>query len=353
MGTHVLMQSMSLAAEHEGGGRGVVDLVIELVAAFIEAIGPEAALLQFLQGLSDVAGSHDGKVFERSGCGFRYCFGYAGGTAFGNDYCVRPCRMRGSYDGSQIVRIFDAVEDHHQLRGFANGFKIGIAVLGRECDHSLVVGLRRCPIQRRARLKAYQRTVAAAQVDEFLNARTAGSARDQHVIQMPPRAQGFANRMNACDDVHQSRLRVLAAGYWEFMSESPEVFELAIAVAPADIDQLGHVNNVTYVRWVQDAAVAHWTSAAPAADQAQLFWVVVRHEVDYKRPAVLGDRVVARTWVGTASRIRFERHTEIVRASDRTLLAKALTIWCPMDAQTGKPAAVSAEVRARFSVASK
>jgi acyl-CoA thioester hydrolase len=159
--------------------------------------------------------------------------------------------------------------------------------------------------------------------------------------------------MNACDDVHQSRLRVLAAGYWEFMSESPEVFELAIAVAPADIDQLGHVNNVTYVRWVQDAAVAHWTSAAPAADQAQLFWVVVRHEVDYKRPAVLGDRVVARTWVGTASRIRFERHTEIVRASDRTLLAKALTIWCPMDAQTGKPAAVSAEVRARFSVASK
>jgi acyl-CoA thioester hydrolase len=134
------------------------------------------------------------------------------------------------------------------------------------------------------------------------------------------------------------------------MNEPREVYELAIAVAPDDIDQLGHVNNVTYVRWVQDAAVAHWTAAASAADRAMLFWVVVRHEIDYKRPAVPGDTVIARTWVGTASRIRFERHTEILRERDRCVLARALTVWCPMDAQTGKPAAVSAEVRARFSV---
>jgi acyl-CoA thioester hydrolase len=134
------------------------------------------------------------------------------------------------------------------------------------------------------------------------------------------------------------------------MSKPREVFEVATTVVPADIDQLGHVNNVTYVRWVQDAAVAHWTTAATAADHAQLFWVVVRHEIDYKRPAVLGDHIVVRTWVGTASRIRFERHTEILRAGDGAVLAQALTVWCPMDARTGKPTAVSAEVRARFSV---
>jgi acyl-CoA thioester hydrolase len=133
------------------------------------------------------------------------------------------------------------------------------------------------------------------------------------------------------------------------MDEAREIYELAIAVEPGDIDQLGHVNNVTYLRWVQDAAVAHWTSVASAADQAGLFWVVVRHEIDYKRPAVLGDRVIARTWVGKASRIRFERHTEILCAGDHVVLARALTVWCPMDAQTRKPAAVSAEVRARFS----
>jgi len=136
------------------------------------------------------------------------------------------------------------------------------------------------------------------------------------------------------------------------MSQSPEVFELAIAVEPADIDQLGHVNNVTYVRWVQDIAVAHWTSAATAADQEKLLWVVVRHEIDYKRAAFLRDAIMARTWVGQATRATFERHTEILRARDRTLLARARTVWCPIDAVTLRPTAVNAEVRARFSVGS-
>ena len=134
------------------------------------------------------------------------------------------------------------------------------------------------------------------------------------------------------------------------MSPAVEAFELAIEVKPADIDQLGHVNNVTYLRWVQEAAVAHWTAVAPAVDQAKLLWVVVRHEIDYKQAAFLGDGIIARTWVGSASRIRFERFTELLRARDRSLLAQARTLWCPIDARTGKPASVSPEVRACFSV---
>jgi acyl-CoA thioester hydrolase len=129
----------------------------------------------------------------------------------------------------------------------------------------------------------------------------------------------------------------------------PAAFELPLAVQPADIDGLGHVNNVIYLRWVQEAAVAHWNALAPEADREKLRWVVLRHEIDYKQAARLGEAIVARTWVGAATRLRFERHTELLRASDRTLLAKALTIWCPIDAETGRPAAVSAEVRARFS----
>jgi acyl-CoA thioester hydrolase len=128
---------------------------------------------------------------------------------------------------------------------------------------------------------------------------------------------------------------------------------MAIAVEPADIDELGHVNNVVYLRWVQDIAVAHWKAAASAADQATLRWIVVRHEIDYKQPARLGDGVLARTWVGAATRIRFERHTELLRAGDGVLLAKALTVWCPIDAVTGKLASVSPEVRAAFSAADK
>lgn len=132
------------------------------------------------------------------------------------------------------------------------------------------------------------------------------------------------------------------------MTPAPEVFELPIQVAAEDIDLQGHVNNVTYVRWVQDVAVAHWFARAPLPDQQKLTWVVVRHEIDYKHPALPGDLITARTWVGAARRIVFERHTEIVRTSDGTLLAKARTLWCPIDTSTGKPTAVSPEVRRRF-----
>jgi acyl-CoA thioester hydrolase len=134
------------------------------------------------------------------------------------------------------------------------------------------------------------------------------------------------------------------------MSPASGAFEIALAVEPADVDQLGHVNNVTYVRWVQDAAVAHWQAVASAADQAKVRWIVLRHEIDYLRQAFQGDGIIARTWVGSASRVRFERFTELLRAGDRTPLAKARTLWCPIDAEKHRPVAVSADVRARFSV---
>ena len=133
------------------------------------------------------------------------------------------------------------------------------------------------------------------------------------------------------------------------MSEATR-FELPIRVEEADIDALGHVNNVTYVRWVQDAAVAHWMAAAPAGEQAALRWIVLRHEIDYRQAAHWGDEIVARTWVGTATRLRFERHTECLRVRDGCVLARARTVWCPIDAGTRRPAPVSDEVRSRFSV---
>ncbi len=127
-------------------------------------------------------------------------------------------------------------------------------------------------------------------------------------------------------------------------------FHVRIMVDPSDIDQLGHVNNIVYLRWIQEVAIAHWNAVAPTADQQSLFWVVVRHEIDYKRPAFLGDEIIAFTWVGSATRRTFERHTEIVRASDRRVLARSLTLWCPMDVKTGRPTDVSDEVRDLFSI---
>jgi acyl-CoA thioester hydrolase len=135
------------------------------------------------------------------------------------------------------------------------------------------------------------------------------------------------------------------------VSNTVERYRLRIAVRPDDIDQLGHVNNVVYLRWVQDAAVAHWHAAADPQDQARLFWVVVRHEIDYLRPAFAGDDVVAVTWVGATVDRNFERLTELQREKDSKVLARARTVWCPMDRTTGRPTDVREEVRSRFSVA--
>jgi acyl-CoA thioester hydrolase len=127
-------------------------------------------------------------------------------------------------------------------------------------------------------------------------------------------------------------------------------FDQVIRVEAADIDVLGHVNNIVYLRWVQDIAVAHWRAVAAAEHQAELAWLVVRHEIDYKHPALLGEEVLLRTWVGKAEGLRFERHTEVIRHADGRLLARARTVWCPVDTRTGRLRRVPDAVRAQFAL---
>ena len=130
---------------------------------------------------------------------------------------------------------------------------------------------------------------------------------------------------------------------------SAAVFEMTVPVLAGDIDEQNHVNNTVYLRWVQDVAVAHWRAIASSDAQKTIGWVVLRHEIDYKAPATLSDEIVLRTWVGKATRVTFERFTEIRRKSDGQLLSTARTLWCPISTQIGRPVRVSAEVRAKFS----
>ena len=119
------------------------------------------------------------------------------------------------------------------------------------------------------------------------------------------------------------------------MSSAP--FEMTLSVMPGDIDEQNHVNNTVYLRWVQEVATAHWEAIASSEAQEGIGWVVLRHEIDYKTPACLGDDIVLRTWVGKATRLTFERFTEIRRSSDGQLLSSARTLWCP-DKRANRPA---------------
>ena len=131
--------------------------------------------------------------------------------------------------------------------------------------------------------------------------------------------------------------------------ESPiPPFELNISINASDIDELGHVNNVVYLSWVQDVAVAHWAFLTTSEHRAQFVWVALRHEIDYAAPALLGDAITARTWTGTVRGLRCHRHTEIIRTEDRKVLAVASTQWCPLDRATGRPARLHAAIAAYF-----
>jgi len=126
------------------------------------------------------------------------------------------------------------------------------------------------------------------------------------------------------------------------------VFELPIVAGDADIDELGHVNNAVWVQWIQTVAVAHWAAVADAAHADAYFWVVVRHEIDYLRAAVAGDRIVARTWVGEAPKgARFDRHMEFI-GTDGKVCVRAKTQWAIIDKASGRPIRVPPDVIAPF-----
>ncbi len=124
-------------------------------------------------------------------------------------------------------------------------------------------------------------------------------------------------------------------------------YSISVTAQAADIDELGHVNNIVYLRWVQDVATAHWRAVARAADIDRFIWVVTRHEIDYLRATLVGEALTLTTWVGTPRGARFDRFVEIIGA-DGTLRARATTIWALVDTHSNRAVRVPVEVAAPF-----
>jgi acyl-CoA thioester hydrolase len=125
-------------------------------------------------------------------------------------------------------------------------------------------------------------------------------------------------------------------------------FERSFTASAADIDELGHVNNAVWVRWIQQIATAHWQDRADPIDVARYIWVVTRHEIDYLRPLLEGGTVLGRTWIEDAPRgARFDRLVAFTGA-DGQALVQARTTWAIIDKEKGRPIRVPAALAARF-----
>jgi acyl-CoA thioester hydrolase len=132
--------------------------------------------------------------------------------------------------------------------------------------------------------------------------------------------------------------------------EAPSyAFSHVFSVAESDIDQLGHANNVAYVRWVQDVAAAHWHRLYPLTETLPpQVWVVQEHRVRYLRSAYAGEELRISTWVADVKGASSKRLTRIERVVDGQLLCAAETQWVLLDASSGRPVRVPGEVAERL-----
>jgi acyl-CoA thioester hydrolase len=125
-------------------------------------------------------------------------------------------------------------------------------------------------------------------------------------------------------------------------------FTLTITPAADDIDELGHVNNAVWVRWIQDVATAHWNAVASPAHLDAYVWVVTRHEIDFLGNVGAGDAVTARTWISDQPKgARFDRNMEFADAGGR-IIVRAKTTWALIERATGKVRRVPPEVSQPF-----
>jgi acyl-CoA thioester hydrolase len=124
----------------------------------------------------------------------------------------------------------------------------------------------------------------------------------------------------------------------------------AVPIDPADIDFMGHVNNASYLKWVQDAVIDHWRSIAPPDAIAQHLWVALKHEITYRRPTFLGDDVIATVLLEKVQGARAFYETIIRRGEE--VLAEVRSSWCCLVAETLRPARLAREIVERFFVTS-
>ena len=134
------------------------------------------------------------------------------------------------------------------------------------------------------------------------------------------------------------------------MTNTKRVYTRSFTIPADAIDVNGHVNNVTYVQWMQDIAVEHYEAIGgiDPMREAGAIWVVREHWIEYLLPAFAGEEIEIRTWVENVRRVRSLRKYEFVRKSDGKTLVRGETDWVFVDAVTGTPRAIPEEVARVF-----
>ncbi len=127
-----------------------------------------------------------------------------------------------------------------------------------------------------------------------------------------------------------------------------QVFKKTITVSKEDLDDLNHVNNVRYVQWVQDIAKEHWLTYVSKEILETYSWFLVNHFIEYKSQALLGDKLLIKTYVPKVEGVSTIRHVEITNLETNQLIVNSKAKWCLINSKTQRPARITSEIAELF-----
>jgi len=127
-----------------------------------------------------------------------------------------------------------------------------------------------------------------------------------------------------------------------------QVFKKTITVSKEDLDDLNHVNNVRYVQWVQDIAKEHWLTYVSKEILETYSWFLVNHFIEYKSQALLGDKLLIKTYVPKVEGVSTIRHVEITNSETNQLIVNSKAKWCLINSKTQRPARITSEIAELF-----
>jgi acyl-CoA thioester hydrolase len=110
----------------------------------------------------------------------------------------------------------------------------------------------------------------------------------------------------------------------------PGVFTMRREVEWRDIDTAGHVNNATYLNYMEECGILAARSFGWPMRRMQTegFAIVARqHRIEYRQQAAHGDELAVSTYLSNLGRATATRHYRIERVSDGSLVAQARSLW--------------------------
>jgi acyl-CoA thioester hydrolase len=136
-----------------------------------------------------------------------------------------------------------------------------------------------------------------------------------------------------------------------FTVAAPRIFTKTFSIPGDAIDELGHVNNLKYIAWMQEIAIQHSAAEGWPVERylrSGAVWVVRSHFITYLRPAFERETITLQTWIAEIKQRSCLRKYLVLRAQDQSILAEAETNWVYIDQRTGRPLRIPEELRAAF-----